>query len=68
MILCYRYYPWEDVDSELVDIERVWEWVQSRNGDIQIRNDCVDFWLSEAHAIEFCLRWGSMRRHSELDR
>lgn len=67
MILCYRYYPWEDLDSELLDIERVWEWVQSRKGRIQIRQDCVDFWIREQDQVEFVLRWGSMRRYTELD-
>ena len=68
MILCYRYYPWEDLDSELLDIEVVWQWVQSRNGHIQIRNDCVDFWIPERDCVEFVLRWGSMRRYADLDR
>jgi len=66
MILCYRYWPWED-PGDLLDIEIVWQWVQSRGGRIQIRNDCVDFWLDEYHAVEFALRWGQMRRCPALD-
>lgn len=65
MILCYRYYPFEE--PELYDLEDIWGWVQARQGHIEIRNDCVDFWLEEYHAVEFLLRWGSMRRQPHLD-
>lgn len=68
MILCYRYYPWEELDTELLDIERVWAWVQAKKGHIEIRSDCVDFWIREYDAVEFVLRWGQMRRWPDLDR
>ena len=67
MILCYRYYPWEESPDDLVNIESVWEWVESRQGQWKIRSDCVDFYIDEYHAVEFVLRWGVMRRWSDLD-
>lgn len=64
MIVCYRCTAQA---TELYDVEVIWAWVQARGGHIELRQDCVDFFIDEYHSVELVLRWSHLARQPQLD-
>lgn len=63
LIRCYRYHAWA---SDL-DEEEIWSWVQRNQGYMQIRGDCIDFWVRERGLEFFLLQFPDLVRHPSLD-
>lgn len=62
-LLCYRYYAW---DHEY-DAEAVWAWVQAQGGHIELRRDCIDYYVPESVASFFVIRYSQLVRQPQLD-
>ncbi len=62
-LLCYRYHAWAlDYDEELI-----WSWVQSHQGYISIRQDCIDFFVPVEYAVFFVLLYPDLEYMPDLD-
>ncbi len=62
-LMCFRYSDFTlDYDAELV-----WSWVQAQAGHIELRGDCIDYFVPESAAAIFHLRYPGLHRHQHLD-
>lgn len=49
------------------DEEMVWSLVQRHGGRIEVRRDCIDFWIDSAWEPLLTLAFPDLVRHPELD-
>ena len=59
---CYRLDYRSSYDEELV-----WALVQRHGGRIEIRQDCIDFWIDPAWEIVLNMCFPDLQRRPELD-
>lgn len=64
-MICYRYYSWSQ-QSALVESQLIKD-IESLEGHIQYRNDCVDLWIPKDRQWFIYLRYPELVRQQNLD-
>lgn len=49
------------------DEEAIWSYVQGAGGHISIRQDCIDFWVSESARVFLVIRWPLLEAQPDRD-
>ncbi len=59
---CYRLNS-----RSLYDEEVIWAYVQRSGGHINIRSDCIDYWVDPRAEVMLLCAWPQLERRPDLD-